>query len=181
VGRRNVLTFLAVATLLAGCGGSSPNQSAANRERSQEAQSEARFADYAKCLREHGIDAEVESSAGEGHGLKVTPKEGAGEGAMQAAERACARYRPQPKQVNLSPQQKVEREEAVQRFARCMREHGIKVEASASGSGIAIGVHPGSGGPNPRSPAFQQAQSDCQKLLPGGGPKRHGYNAVAGG
>jgi hypothetical protein len=54
-----------------------------------------------------------------------------------------------------------------------MREHGIKVEASANGGAIRIGIHGrrGAGEPNPESPAFQQAQAACQKLLPGGGPK----------
>ena len=88
---------------------------------------------------------------------------------MEAAEKACARYRPEPQKVNLSPQQKVEQEEAVQKFAKCMREHGIKLEASAQGGGVQIRIHahPGAeGGPNPESPAFQSAQQACQNLLP---------------
>ena len=79
--------------------------------------------------------------------------------------------------MNLSPQQKVEHEEAVQKFAKCMREHGIKVEASAQGGGIQIRIHAhagAEGAPNPESPAFQSAQKDCQGLLPGGGPRAGG-------
>jgi hypothetical protein len=74
--------------------------------------------------------------------------------------------------VNLSPQQKVEREEAVQKFAKCMREQGIQLETSAKNGNIRILLHghPGSGGPNPESPAFQRAQTTCQKLLPKLGP-----------
>jgi hypothetical protein len=103
----------------------------------------------------------------------------AGPQAMEEAQKACARFRPEPKQVNLSPQQKVEQEEAVQKFAKCMREHGIKVEASVKGGGVQIGIHghPGSGEPNPGSPGFQRAQESCQKLLPkppGGGPRSGG-------
>ena len=176
--QRRALAALApvlAGVLLVGCGsGSSPGQSAAARERSQEAEAEKKFADYAKCLRQHGVNAEVISSPGEGHGLKVSPgREGAGEAGAQAAERDCARYRPEPKQVHLSPQQEVERQEAVERFAKCMREHGIKLEASSKGGGIQINlhVHPGeAGAPNPKSPAFQKASGECQKLLPGGGP-----------
>jgi len=98
---------------------------------------------------------------------------------FEAAEKACQRYRPEEKKVNLSPQQKVEREEAVQKFAKCMREHGIKVEVSTQGGGVRIGIHahPGAeGGPNPESPAFQSAQQACQKFLPfkGGGPRPGG-------
>lgn len=86
---------------------------------------------------------------------------------METAQKACARYRPEPKHVNLSPQQKAETEEQLQKFVKCMREHGIKVETSTQGGGIQIGIHHvGSGGPNPESPGFQAAQNACQKLLP---------------
>jgi hypothetical protein len=93
---------------------------------------------------------------------------------MEAAQKACKKYQPEPEKVNLSPQEKVARAEAVEKFAKCMREHGIEVHASSSEGHIAIRIHggPGSGGPNPESPAFQKAQQSCQKLLPfkGKGP-----------
>jgi hypothetical protein len=94
--------------------------------------------------------------------------------AMDAAQNACKRYQPSARKENLSPQEKVAREEAVQKFAKCMREHGINVHASTAGGGVQIGIQggPGAGGPNPESPAFQAAQKACQGLLPfkGGGP-----------
>ena len=155
---------------LAACGGSSAPSNAA-----QEQRAETKLADDAKCLREHGVKAEVATLPGGGRGLKMGPGGRAGEvpGLMQAAQKACARYQPEAQKVNLSPQQKVEREEDVQRFAKCMREHGIKVEGSAKAGRIQILLpgHPGSG-PKPESPAFKQAQTACQKLLPkltGGG------------
>jgi hypothetical protein len=161
------------AVLLGGCGGSTPS-SAAEAEQSKEQQAEAKFADFARCLREHGIDAETASGPNGGHGLKISPgKAGPNPENMEAAQKACKRYAPEPQKLDLSPQQKVEREEAVQKFAKCMREHGIKVEASTQGGAIRIGIqaHPGeAGAPNPESPAFQEAQTTCQKLLPGGGP-----------
>ncbi len=171
-----VLGAIAASLILAACGGSSQASSAVGNERSQEQKAETKFADFAKCLREHGVNAEAISHPGGGHGLKISPgAAGAGPAAMEAAEKACARYRPEPQKVNLSPQQKVEQEEAVQKFAKCMREHGIKLEASAHGGGVSIRLHahPGAeGGPNPESPAFQSAQQACQKFLPfkGGGP-----------
>ena len=170
-----VSCIAAASLLLAACGGSSPTN-AASAERAQEQKAETKFADFAKCLREHGVNAEAISHPGGGHGLKVSPgKAGAGPQAAEAAQKACQRYQPKPQTVNLSPQQKVEHEEQVQKFAKCMREHGIKVEASTAGGGIQIRIHahPGAeGGPNPESPAFQSAQQACQKLLPfkGGGP-----------
>jgi len=160
---------LATATLLAACGGSSDP---ASGERAQEQQAETKLADFARCMREHGVAAETATAPGGGHALKIggpaggSPKSPA---VMEAAQKACARYRPTPKAVNLSPQQRVETEEKLQKFAKCMREHGIKVETSTSGGGIQIGIrHAGSGGPNPESPGFQQAQTDCSKLLPKG-------------
>jgi hypothetical protein len=157
----------AVGALLVGCGGSTSGSSAAAKEQSAEQKAETRLADFARCLREHGINAETASGPGGGHGIKLN---GGSPQTMEAAQNACARYRPEPKKLNLSPQQKVEREEQVQKFARCMREHGIKVEAKTSGGAIQIGIHAHAGeagAPNPESPAFQTAQKDCQGLLPG--------------
>ena len=125
-------------------------------------------------MREHGVTAEVAAGPFGGRGVKVggPGKAPQSPGVMEAAQKACQRFQPKPKNVNLSPQQKVEREEAVQKFARCMREHGIKVEASSAGGGFAIRIHSHAGeGPNPESPGFQSAQNACQKLLPfKGGP-----------
>jgi hypothetical protein len=163
--------------LLAACGGSSTSSTDSGAQASEQ-QAEVKFADFAKCLREHGVNAEAISHPGGGHGLKVSPgRAGGGPAAMEAAQTACKKYQPEPQKVNLSPQQKVEQEEAVQKFAKCMREHGIKVEATTKGGGVQIAIHrhPGeAGAPNPESPAFQKAQSSCQRLLPkpprGAGP-----------
>jgi hypothetical protein len=154
---------LLLAGLLVACGGSSPHQSLSAREQTEAKQE----IDFARCLREHGFDAEVASS-----GLKISPGNAhGGPEAQEAAQTACARrYDPEVQLVNRAPQQRVEREEAVQRFARCMREHGINVEASAYRGAPTVHVHshPGSGEPNPESPSFQQTQATCQKLLPKG-------------
>jgi len=135
---------------------------------------EIKFQDFAKCLREHGVNAEEATMPGGGHGLKVSPGSAHGPAQFEAAQNACARYRPAQKNVNLSPQQKVELEERVQKFAKCMREHGIKVETGGGGGQVRLRIQggPDGGGPNPESPGFQRAQNACQKLLPkppGGG------------
>jgi len=162
-----------LAALLVGCAGASPNKSAAAKEQAKEQNAETKLADLAKCMREHGFSAEVATMPGGGHGIKIRPGSAHGPAALETAEKACARYQTEPKIANLSPQQEVEQQEAVQKFAKCMREHGIKVEASAHGGRVQIQIHghPGAeGGPNPESPAFQRAQSTCQKLFPRGGP-----------
>ncbi len=167
------LGLIAASLVLAACGGSSSPSSAA-KEQAQEQKLESKFVEFAGCLREHGIKAEVMSHPGGGHGLKVGPGRAGGDPqAMEAAEKACARYRPPAQNVNVSPQQKVENEETAQKFAKCMREHGIKTMEATAGGDVRIGIlhsRGGSGGPNPESPGFKQAQRACQKLLPGPPP-----------
>jgi hypothetical protein len=53
-------------------------------------------------------------------------------------------------------------------FSQCMRSHGVPNFPDPNSSG-GISITPSSG-LNPRSPAFQSAQHQCFKLLPGGGP-----------
>lgn len=165
-----VLCVTSASLALAACGGSSPSStSAAAKER----QDEVKFAEFARCLREHGIEANIATQPGDkGRGLGIR---NTGDPAkMEAAQKACEKYRPEAQKVNLSPQEKVARAEAVEKFAKCMREHGIEVHASSSEGLVAIRIHggPGSGAPEPGSPAFQKAQQSCQGLLPlkGHGP-----------
>ena len=175
-GRRSValLGALATSVLLAACGGSGTStNSVASSEKAREQQ----FLKLSKCLREHGVNVKTPTGGGglriRLSGANVSPQ------TMEAAQTACKKYAPAENQ-NLTPQQRVEREEAVQKFAKCMREHGIKVEAKTNGGAIAIGIHhaAGEGGPNPESPAFEAAQKACQSYLPfkppPGGPNRSG-------
>ena len=154
--------MLAVSVLVVACGGSSPDRSAATKEQATEQKAEAKFADFARCLREHGVDVELVSHPGGGHGVKLSRGNDDPEAAM-GAQKACARFRPPPQKASVSPQQKVEQEERGQRFAKCVREHGIKLEVRTSGNSARMLV--GGREPAPDSPAFQRAMSAC------GGPK----------
>ncbi len=180
---------LGVALLLVACGGSNPATDAAARERASERSQEAKLAEFARCLREHGVQASTSPGpGGEGVGLKIgSSTEGGSQRTrphtMEAAQKACQKYRPEPKKLKLSPQEKVKREEELLKFAKCMREHGINLHAEVSGGGIGIQIqgHPGSG-PNPQSPAFQAAQRACSGYLPfKGGPRGKGPGQTAGG
>jgi pyruvate/2-oxoglutarate dehydrogenase complex dihydrolipoamide acyltransferase (E2) component len=179
----SALGALAAILLLAACGSAKPSNSNASAERKNEQQ----FLNLAKCLREHGINVNTSTVGGP---IRIQPQGRPSPQTMEAARTACSKYAPAdaPK---LSPQERVAREEAVQKFAKCMREHGIKVEAKTGNGGaeIAIGIRPGEGGPNPNSPGFEAAQKACQTLLPkppggfkalGGGPSTRSYGAAPG-
>jgi hypothetical protein len=171
---------IGASVLLAACGGSGTStNSVASAEKTREQQ----FLNLSKCLREHGINVSTPTGGGpikvQGGIGSISPQ------TAEAARSACRKYAPGANE-NLTPQQRVERAEAVQKFAKCMREHGIKVEAKANGGEIAIGIHrhPGEGGPNPESPAFEAAQKACQSYLPkppGGRPGAFGFSTGRGG
>jgi hypothetical protein len=160
-----VLCATAASLLLTACGGSSsPSTSSAAKEQ----QAEVKFADFARCLREHGIEATAVGGPGGEGGRGLQVKGAGGPAKMEAAQKACKKYQPEPQKLNLSPQEKVEHAEEVEKFAKCMREHGIEVHASSAEGRVSIQIHgkPGGAGPNPESPAFQKAQQSCQRLLP---------------
>ena len=163
-----VLGAAVASLLLAACGGSSSPTSSM----SSAATAANNGLDFSKCMREHGVKNFPNPEIG-ANGATSFHRLGPGAVSpqtMEAAQKACRRFQPGGGEPNLTPQEKVAREEAVQKFAKCMREHGIKVEASSAGAGgnIRIGIHagPGSGGPNPESPTFQAAQKACQGLIP---------------
>jgi hypothetical protein len=179
------LGLLAASIALAACGdSSSPSGAAASAADNALA--------FSRCMREHGVKDFPNPETGPGGVTKLSFKaEGTNPKAMEAAQKACQHFQEEggPGGKELSPQQKVEAEENVQKFAKCMREHGIEVQTQVGNGNIGIRIGgPGAGGPNPKSPAFQQAQEACQSLMPGpkggpGGPTTsvHGKEAPGGG
>ena len=57
---------------------------------------------------------------------------------MEAAQNACKKYAPEGGGRNLTPAERVAREEAVRRFAKCMREHGVNLHAETRNGGTLI-------------------------------------------
>jgi hypothetical protein len=55
------------------------------------------------------------------------------------------------------------------KLAACMRSHGVPNLPDSATAGGGVTIQAGSG-IDPASPAFQQAEKACRKLLPGGGP-----------
>jgi hypothetical protein len=60
-------------------------------------------------------------------------------------------------------------------YSKCMRAHGVTNFPDPSSRG---GINIAGTGLNPRSPAFEGAQTACSKLLPGGGPANHKPSAT---
>jgi hypothetical protein len=171
--------LVALALIPAACGSSSASPGNSSSGASKSGASGDNGLKFSQCMREHGIknfpNPETTSNGLTRLRFKVRPGEVSPQ-TMEAAQKACKAYQPgAAEQAHLSPQERVEHEEAVNKFAKCMREHGIHVQTSTNGGiGIAIHVGRGENGPNPESPAFQAAQKACQSLLPhmkgGGGP-----------
>jgi hypothetical protein len=156
-----LLGGLAASLLLVACGGSGAS---GNASASAEKSREQKFIAFAKCLREHGVD--VTTPNGARGKFRIGFKGTGSPQKMEAAQNACKKYAPFDR-PNLSPQERVEREEAVRKFAKCMREHGINIHAETKEGGAAIAIQTRAPGrPNPESPGFEAAQKACQAFLP---------------
>jgi hypothetical protein len=157
--------LLAGGLLISACGGSaSPSGSAGSAEDSA--------LKFSKCMREHGVKSfpNPEAAPGGGQTLKFNGKgEGISPATMEAAQKACQHFQEEGEEgPEPSPQEKVEREEQVQKFAKCMREHGIELEVHTSGGAVQLKIQgPKGGGPGP---AVEAAQEACQGAT-GFGPK----------
>lgn len=132
--------------------------------------------EFAECMREHGVDVDdpqpgqggviigkVEKEAGEGSGESLSDP--ATDEAMEACGEIMEDAAPE-----LSPEEEEEHKEQALAFAQCMREHGIDMPDPQFGSNGKMTMRigdPGSDGPDPRSPVFEQAQEACQDQAPG--------------
>ncbi|HEX8861131.1 MAG TPA: hypothetical protein VGC06_18975 [Actinomycetes bacterium] len=128
---------------------------------------------FARCMREHGIDMPDPKFNGNG-GISITVHAG-GRGPkpddpkFKAAEQACQRFMPKGGQTRRPNPQQLQR--ALQ-FARCMRQHGIDVPDPGADGGIQIR------GSGPDDPRFKAAQQACQQYAPDGGK---GQTVTGGG
>lgn len=134
---------------------------------------------FARCLREHGIDApDPQTTAGGKVTQAIRVPKGIPPQRMQQIQDTCARRTggaPKPP----SPAEQAKMLDQALKFARCMRAHGVDVpDPRPSGGGIQIGGA-GKTSLNPRSPAFQRAQQACQALIPIG--KRDGGPSLSAG
>ncbi len=159
--------LLAILVLtLSACGGEDPSSAQGGED-----DDAARIA-FAGCMRDHGIQVADPSSAGNGPTRitstgRMTPEK------LEAAEKECRRKFPDgaPKPPSQAEQQ--EFQDAAFKFSACMRSKGVNMpDPKVDGGRITMAIRKGTPGFDPRSPRFQAAQKACQKLMPGGGPRR---------
>lgn len=148
----------------------SPTGSAANKPH-------ASALAYSRCMRAHGVPAfpdpgangELQLRAGPGTGIDPNSP------TFKAAQQTCKSLLPTP-----PPEQQRQNYEALLKFAKCMRSHGITdFPDPQSNGGLRIAARAGSD-LDPNSSLFKDAQQACQKYMPGGGKLRGGTNTGNG-
>ncbi len=117
---------------------------------------------YAKCMREHGVDMP------DPDGGRVTIRASGGPGdteKLDKAQEACKAYAPS------GPLRTPDAEELEQmrQWATCMREHGVDIPDPDPGGGGGVRIQA-----KPDDPTFKAAEEACKDKLPGalrgGGP-----------
>jgi hypothetical protein len=185
-----VAALLALALVLASCGGSSspgvahvgttssstPSSGPGGgtpESNETSAAAQQKFVKFAQCMRTHGEPEFPEPT--EGH-IQIHSQNGHGPNPespqFQAAEKACSKYA--PSRVAPSPAQQAKMQEQALKMSACMRSHGVPnfpdPKFSSSGGGVRVRLKVGSSsGIDPSSPQFQAAMKACQSNLPGGG------------
>ncbi len=121
--------------------------------------------DFARCMREHGIDM-PDPKPGEGGTARFEAPSGGGgqlpdQSRFLEADKACRHLMGDAGPPQLSPEDEKEVQDAMLAFTRCMREHGLEIPDPEPGGG---GILARAGeGTDPRSPHFQAAEKDCRK------------------
>ena len=180
--RRNpglALALLGLALALVACGGSPDGDRVATRSgggatgttdgaaKAADKDPQQAALDFAKCMREHGIDMpdpQVDDQGrvrvrvgGPGGGARPDPEK------LDEAQKACGGLMgggDGPGQIDP------EERDAMVAFARCMREHGIDMP-DPTGDGLVMRKDDSGrgGGPDPSSEKFQEAEKACDHHL----------------
>jgi hypothetical protein len=160
-------------------GGATPTSSAS-------ATSQGDPVKFADCMREHGIEVEVQSD-GKGIGIKGKPGDAS---KMDEAQRECRKYAPGGGDGQGKPMSKADQEKFL-KFAQCMRDHGIPMEdPKFEGGGVRLSIGGDKGQPRLDDAKVEAAQKACQSNLPaemregpggGDGPASGGGPGGAGG
>lgn len=175
----------ALALLAAACGGSSGDRTTdvasagggkgASTNEKEKADPQQAGLDFARCMREHGVDV-PDPKASDGGFVVVGPGPGSeavdlGDeppAGFEEANEACRHFLEDLIQDGGGPIDPKEQDRAL-KFAQCMREHGVDMpdpDFSKGGAQIKIGGE----GFDPTSEPFKSAQKACGSLFgPGEG------------
>jgi len=156
-----------VALLAAGCGGGNGAGTAGPAGSTAGPATYAQMAAYSQCMQSHGAPAfpNPAKGPGGGYGYPVDPQISSqltGPG-YNAALKACQKLK--PKGGGLTPAQRQAAINALLRFARCMRTHGLPdfPDPTTNGHGIQITFPV-----DPSSPQFQAGLKACRAVAPPG-------------
>ena len=157
------------ALALAACGGGEDPAPASNGTSNRpvlDAKSKQAMLDFARCMRQHGVDMPDPKFEGGGAVIRsraqgMTPEQ------AKAAEQACAKYQKQLKPPAMSKEQQDKFKRQALANARCMREHGIDMPDPQFGPNGEVQQRIG-GKVEPTDPKFQAAQKACGGGLIGG-------------
>ncbi len=143
----------AVLALVAGCGGggddgdkvasiSSPPSSGntGDGKAADNASDEDKMRDFAKCMREHGIDMPDPQTNADGKGTFSMggTREGMDEGKMKAANDACRKLLPNGGEMKPPTPEELDK---MRKDAKCMRDHGVDFpDPDPTGKGGAISL-----------------------------------------
>ncbi len=131
--------------------------------------------DFARCMREHGVDVADPQTSGAGAGgggVMIEIGDGIDPEEMEAAQEAC-----QPLMADAigdfeppDPEELERMQEQMLEFAKCMREHGVDfADPVFSGDGASIQIS-GEAGIGPDDDGMAEAQEACQAELGGEAP-----------
>lgn len=161
---RLILAALAATASLAACGGEDPAPASGANDR--ESANRKAMLDYARCMRENGIDMPDPQFEGGRTTMRVGGPDMSPE-KMRAAEEACKKYQQAIKPPELSEEQKTEFKEQALAHTRCMRKQGIDVPDPQFDESGGVQMRLGRG-INPESAKFRKAQEACRDTLPQG-------------
>ena len=121
--------------------------------------------DFARCMREHGVDMPDPEVDDQG---RIKARIGAGGAGrrpdpakLEAAQKACGSLMGAGDgDRQIDPAER----DAMVAFARCMRQHGIDMP-DPTGDGLVVRRDDDDGGPDPESEAFKAAEQACDHHL----------------
>jgi hypothetical protein len=154
------LLFAAGLLVLAGCSDKPAATPAPTDDR------EAQAVKYSQCMRDNGVPSFPDPVNGRltlkvQKGTDLDPESPA----FQKAQETCKPYQPAGLgQQGADPEQQAR----TLKWVQCMRDNGVPDMPDPQPDGRMLIGGP-SGGPNPDSQAFKDAQTKCRDLQPGGG------------